>query len=332
MKPSLASLSWLCALPALGAAQGRLTEHTFALDDAAEPACATLADVAWLAGRWVGEGLGGTLEETWSPPLGGAMVATFRLVKDGAPAFYEMCWIREKDGTLEYAVKHFHPDLKGWEEKDQHVAFPLVAIDDSAVRFRGLTLVRDGDQCTHYLAMRQKDGTHREMALRFQRAEAGTASANRDGSLHLLSPLLGAWGAPQAPDRIVHDYRWTVGGQAMRVREGFASAEPDAAELDGTVFWSPEHGRIEFVAVAGEDHGRLFRGEYRALDDGRIERVYTVFYRTAADTPGEELGGLERRYREVYTIEGEALQATLEWWRDGRWQPFGPGKYALVKR
>lgn len=335
MKSLLSSLVLVCAMPVLAVAQSRLTDHTLKLDDAGVGARATLADVAWLTGRWVGEGLGGTLEETWSPPLGGAMVATFRLVKDGEPAFYEMCWIREKDGTLEYAVKHFHADLKGWEEKDRHVAFPLVAIEANAVHFGGLTLARDGEHCTHYLAMRGKDGTHREMALQYRRADAGappSADGERDGSLHVLGPLLGAWGPREAPNRIVHDYRWTVGGQAMRIREGFAVGEAETAELDGTVFWSPEHGRIEFVAVAGEDQGRLFRGEYRELDDGRIERVYTVFYRTAADTPGEDLGGLERRYREVYTIDGDALKATLEWWRDGRWQPFGPGKYELVRR
>lgn len=323
----------LAATPSPTSAQSALTEHTKKLDGA--PGKATLADVAWLEGRWVGEGLGGSLEEIWSPPLGGAMVATFRLVKDGAPGFYEMCWIREKDGSLEYAVKHFHADLKGWEEKDAHVAFPLVAVEADAVHFQGLTLARTAAGCTHYLAMRQKDGTHREMALVYRRAEPTTpASTTREGSLDGLRPLLGGWGPREAKDRIVHDYRWTVGEQAMRMREGFAVGHPEGAELDGTVFWSPERGRIEFVAVAGKDksQGRLFRGEYRLLDDGRIERVYTVHYRTLADTPGEELGGLERRYREVYTIEGDALTATLDWWRDGRWQPFGPGQYALVRR
>jgi hypothetical protein len=333
------TLAWilltLCLWTLSVTAQGGLTDHTKKLDG--ESPKATLADVSWLTGRWVGEGLGGTLEENWSPPLAGAMVATFRLVKDGQTSFYEMCWIREKDGTLEYAVKHFHPDLKGWEEKDHHVAFPLVAIEPNAVHFHGLTLALDGDRCTHYLAMRQKDGKHREMALVYRRAEPAEApvtTGNRHGSLDALRPLLGAWGPREAEDRVVHDYRWTVGEQAMRLREGFPLGHQDDAELDGTIFWSPERGRIEFVATAGKEkgQGRLFRGAYRVLDDGRIERVYTVHYRTPADTPGEELGGLDRRYREVYTVTSDEIAATLEWWRDGRWQPFGPGTYSLVRR
>jgi hypothetical protein len=43
----------------------------------------------------------------------------------------------------------------------------------------------------------------------------------------------------------------------------------------------------------------LFRGRYFRHADGLIERQYDAFYRTLADFPGEELGGLRRRYRET---------------------------------
>ncbi|RYY34034.1 MAG: hypothetical protein EOP59_16885, partial [Sphingomonadales bacterium] len=51
---------------------------------------ATIADAAWLAGRWVGEGLGGQVEESWSPAMGGQMAGHFTLVQDGKPVFYEL--------------------------------------------------------------------------------------------------------------------------------------------------------------------------------------------------------------------------------------------------
>ena len=333
----LAALAALIATLTPGSAQGSLTENTFDLDEAAVPYPATLKDVAWLTGRWLGEGFGGTLEETWSPPLGGAMVATFRLVKDGKPAFYEMCWIREKNGTLEYNVKHFHPDLVGWEAKGEHVTFPLVKIDEQGAHFRGLTLAADGNSCTHYLALGQEDGSHKEMALRYQRAEGLPVmqrAAQREGNLDGLRPLLGAWCSPDKPHQVVHDYRSTVGGHSLHLREGFAVDSKVAAELDGLVFWSPDRGKIEFVAVAGKGpgQGRLLRGVYRVLEGGAIERTYSVHYRNLADTPGEGLGGLDRTFREVYTIEGNKLEATLEWWRDGHWQTFGPGEYSLVRR
>src|SRR5687767_15714011 len=43
---------------------------------------ATIADMAWLAGRWTGDGLGGRTEEIWSPPDAGTMMGTFRLIRD----------------------------------------------------------------------------------------------------------------------------------------------------------------------------------------------------------------------------------------------------------
>ncbi len=51
---------------------------------------ASLADLAWLAGRWVGEGLGGIAEEVWLPESGGAMLGTFRSLQGGQVAFYEI--------------------------------------------------------------------------------------------------------------------------------------------------------------------------------------------------------------------------------------------------
>jgi hypothetical protein len=167
------------------------------------------------------------------------------------------------------------------------------------------------------------------------------AAADGENPLSGLAPLLGRWGVPPAvaearaelQGRVVHDYAWTVGQNALRVRESYALGDAAGAELQGLVYWHPGTGALELRAVAGPgaEQGRVFVGEYRVLADGRIERVYDVHYRTPEDTPGEELGGSVRRYREVYTIEGDALTATLEWWRDGAWQPFGPGEYSLVR-
>jgi hypothetical protein len=150
-------------------AQQPLTENTLTLGEGTMP-LAAIEDVAWLAGRWVGEGLGGSLEENWSPPGGRAMVGTFRIIIDNRPQFYEICLIAEERGTIVYKVKHFHPDLTGWEEKDDYLTFPLVKIEPDAVYFQGLTLKRDGDECKQYLAMRQKDGSFEERVLTYRRA------------------------------------------------------------------------------------------------------------------------------------------------------------------
>ena len=87
------------AVPASASAQEKLTERTYRLGAGRSPA-ATLAAMDWLVGRWVGNALGGEVEEVWSAPAGGAMMGMYRLVKDGAPVFYELLTIVEDNGSL----------------------------------------------------------------------------------------------------------------------------------------------------------------------------------------------------------------------------------------
>ncbi len=69
------------------------------------PAKAKIDDLAWLAGAWVGtRGTEGktSIEERWSPPLGGAMLATSRTVSRGKMSAFEYLRIVERDGGLVY--------------------------------------------------------------------------------------------------------------------------------------------------------------------------------------------------------------------------------------
>lgn len=74
------------------------------------PAKAAIGDLAWLAGAWVGtRGEAGTtsIEERWTPPLGGAMLAVSRTVsraKDRMVAF-EFLRLVERDGGLVYIAQ-----------------------------------------------------------------------------------------------------------------------------------------------------------------------------------------------------------------------------------
>ena len=68
-------------------AQQQLTENTLDLAEGATSPKATITDVSWLTGRWSGHGFGGVVEENWGLPMGGTMVATFRLVKADQPAY-----------------------------------------------------------------------------------------------------------------------------------------------------------------------------------------------------------------------------------------------------
>jgi len=72
------------------------------------PAKATIADMAWLAGAWVGtrKMTGSANEERWTEPKGGAMLAVSRTVNTkGRMAAFEYLRIVERDGGLVYIAQ-----------------------------------------------------------------------------------------------------------------------------------------------------------------------------------------------------------------------------------
>lgn len=72
------------------------------------PAKATIADIGWLAGDWAGTRpeTGSSVEERWSPPKGGAMLATSRSVNTSGKMFaFEYLRIVEREGGLVYIAQ-----------------------------------------------------------------------------------------------------------------------------------------------------------------------------------------------------------------------------------
>ena len=71
------------------------------------PAKAAIADLGWLGGAWVGtRSSGSSIEERWSPPLGGAMLAVSRTVNtSGKMVGFEYLRIVERDGGLVYLAQ-----------------------------------------------------------------------------------------------------------------------------------------------------------------------------------------------------------------------------------
>jgi hypothetical protein len=106
---------------------------------------AKIEDIAFLTGYWGGAGFGGKVEELILPAAGGQMMSSFRSIgAEGEIGLYEFIVLMEVGDSLAVRLKHFHADLKGWEEKDEYVEFPLVAIEGKAVYFDGLTYIKTG--------------------------------------------------------------------------------------------------------------------------------------------------------------------------------------------
>lgn len=170
------TMGFLAALAALAGGPG-LEVRTLAEGAASPPA--KIEDVAWLEGRWIGEGLGACAEESLSPPVAREIMGKFRqLNADGTVRFYEFYTIAERNGSLLWRIKHFSPDLEGWEEKDKSTEFSLVAIEGKTAYFDGLTYARTGKNTLRAAVAIEGKGT---AEFNFHRAKqgAGCPSAAR---------------------------------------------------------------------------------------------------------------------------------------------------------
>ena len=59
----------------------------------------------------------------------------FRWFRDGKPLFFELFTVEEEGDSLVLRIKHFHPGLRGWEEKDASVTFDLTGLSASRVEW-----------------------------------------------------------------------------------------------------------------------------------------------------------------------------------------------------
>lgn len=123
---------------------------------AASDGSSSVADLAWIAGDWVGDSTDTWIQEIWTQPTSDTMIGMFRLIGDGQPRFYEFMSIELGDTGPVMRIKHFDPGLRGWEEKDESVIFELRESSTDRAVFESevkgdpefLTYERDGDALT----------------------------------------------------------------------------------------------------------------------------------------------------------------------------------------
>ena len=138
------------------------------------PVPATLADVAFMAGHWIGGDGGDLSEEVWSAPEGDSMVGMWRYVGKGRTRIYEILTLTTEDASVVLRIRHFDPKLVAREEKDRAVELRLVAKGPREAVFEGpeydgkgnvrLTYRRgDDDSLTSVL---EKEGSRQEFRFR----------------------------------------------------------------------------------------------------------------------------------------------------------------------
>jgi len=129
-----------------------------ALDRAAAappPVPATLADVSFMTGHWIG-GEGGDLsEEVWSAPEGDSMMGMWRYVAKGQAGIFELLTLKAEGPNVVMRIRHFDAKLVGREDRDRAVALPLVAKGSGEAVFEGPEY---GGQGTVRLTYRRGEG------------------------------------------------------------------------------------------------------------------------------------------------------------------------------
>lgn len=149
-------------------AQIKFPNTLFYSDSTVSPSAA-LDEIRWIEGHWKGEAFGGITEEIWTPPLGGSMMGAFKLVVKDKVVFYELVTIVEENTTLLLRLKHFHSDLKGWEEKDKTVDFKLIKVTKNKVFFDGFTFEKvSSNELNVYVVIEDK-GTQNEIKFNYKR-------------------------------------------------------------------------------------------------------------------------------------------------------------------
>ncbi len=144
-------------------------QNTVSLPENSTSPKADLNTISWMEGHWKGEAFGGITEEIWSPPLGGSMMFVFKLVVDDEIAFYEIGHIKEVGETLVFELKHFHGDLKGWEEREEVQSFKLVKVEENRTYFDGFTFERiTADEINIYALIEHDDKTTEEVKFNYK--------------------------------------------------------------------------------------------------------------------------------------------------------------------
>jgi hypothetical protein len=76
----------------------------------------SLADFAWLEGRWRGNWGPRVAEQTWFAPKAGVMAGLFRLVEGDKTLVLELFTLVEKPEGTAFYFRHFTPELVPWEK------------------------------------------------------------------------------------------------------------------------------------------------------------------------------------------------------------------------
>lgn len=134
----------------------------------AAPAKATVDQLAWVTGAWTGRLGERTIEQHWSAPLAGSIVAMYRSIQGNRATLYELLAMEQEGEGVVLRIKHFAPGagLVSQEAKDQSIDHTLVRLEDRTAVFEGgagpiptrITFTHPDPDTLNITVARQRDG------------------------------------------------------------------------------------------------------------------------------------------------------------------------------
>lgn len=98
---------------------------------------ASLADVAFMAGHWLGGEGGDVSEEVWTAPEGDTMLGMWRYVSKGQARVLELLSLRAEPDGVALRLRHFDPRLVAREDKETPLVLRLVRRAPGEATFEG---------------------------------------------------------------------------------------------------------------------------------------------------------------------------------------------------
>jgi hypothetical protein len=125
----------------------------------------SLEQLDWMSGAWLEDTAQRRCEEIWSTVDAHNLMGMFRWISFDDVSFYEFMVIKVTDAGAELHVKHFHPTLVAWEEKERFQAFILTEIEDNRAVFAAIQDPDESEVTGGWLTYELTDGNHLEVCI-----------------------------------------------------------------------------------------------------------------------------------------------------------------------
>jgi len=125
----------------------------------------SLEQLNWMSGAWIEETPLRRCEEIWSTVDAHTLMGMFRWIADDDVSFYEFMVIKVANTGVELHVKHFHPTLVAWEEKERFQAFILTELQAHRAVFAAVQDPEESEVTGGWLTYELTDENHLEVCL-----------------------------------------------------------------------------------------------------------------------------------------------------------------------